>query len=86
MAPKMLDRQVGANGHESEASALLGEAVHAEASENSWRPPASDDDDVPNVPVTNLRGIAIAVSLGFLIFLQGTSQYNRIPIEVFRDW
>ncbi|OAA37992.1 major facilitator superfamily transporter [Beauveria brongniartii RCEF 3172] len=57
---------------EAERSALLGDAERSPGA--SGRPDVSqkdDDDDVPNVPVSVQRGIAIGLGLGILVFLQG---------------
>lgn len=45
---------------------------------------ATPDDDMPNVPVTVWRGIAIGFSLGILIFLQGEMTHMLLILSLCR--
>lgn len=55
----------------TERTALLGESAPPETSNGDAHLEQQCADDVANVPVTRLRGLAIGLSLGLLIFLQG---------------
>lgn len=60
------------NGSATESSALL--AGEREAASSGREDAAAD---VPNIQVSVPRGIAIGISLGVLIFLQGMSLSSR---------
>ncbi|KAK8149169.1 hypothetical protein G3M48_007932, partial [Beauveria asiatica] len=55
---------------EAERSALLGDAERSPGASERRNVSQKDDDDVPNVPVSFWRGIAIGLGLGILVFLQ----------------
>ncbi|KAM3525279.1 hypothetical protein NHJ13051_004064 [Beauveria bassiana] len=65
---------------EAERSALLGDAGRSlGASERA--DVSQKDDDVPNIPVSVRRGIAIGLGLGILVFLQATNMSGMTMIQ-----
>ncbi|OAA50739.1 Major facilitator superfamily domain, general substrate transporter [Cordyceps fumosorosea ARSEF 2679] len=64
---------------EAERSALLGDAARSPGGPES--PGNSKGVDVPNIPVSLWRGIAIGLSLGILIFLQATNMSGMTMIQ-----
>ena len=75
MENSIMDTTEGEPPPYTERTALLDESSVSPTSNHDAHHERQTDEDVANVLVSPLRGVAIGLSLGLLIFLQGVHYY-----------